>query len=301
MNRSLKISIVVVLLGVAAYFSYRFIDNWQTKRLESAKTEERKAWQEKTETLTEKIANLQEEITRLKGQVLPKDKLSEVLGKEVTEAGGQPEKQIGFEELQLQVSAFFSYLDAQEYVAAYHLKGGTRHQFDLAVRKLSLNPPILSGETSSLYSLFRNMAHFYRVLGKSRVYLIKDVLKNESDILEPVMKTFYLWFTTPNTTSKNINGRPAPKVLYEYAGYFLNTLAGRSYLLRRDSKMRILTSYYCVLLLDRANDEGVNANGIDIRPYIKYSINDIGSQIGLIYQKQYLSRLSDLSKKYQLN
>lgn len=300
MNRFLKVSIVVVLLGVAAYFSYKFIDSWQTKRLERAKIEERKAWQEKTKTLTEKIANLQEEITKLKGQVLPKDKLSEVLGKEATEAGGQPEKPIGLEELQLQVSAFFSYLDAQEYVAAYHLKGGTRHQFDLAVRKLSLNPPILSGETSSLYSLFRNMAHFYRVLGKSRVYLIKDVLKNESDILEPVMKTFYLWFTTPGKPPQKIKGRPSPKVLYEYAGYFLNTLAGRSYLLRRDSKMRILTSYYCVLLLDRANDEGLNANGIDIRPYIKYSINDISSQIGLIYQKQYLSKLADLSKKYQL-
>lgn len=301
MNQFLKISIVVVLLGVAAYFSYKYIDNWETKRLEKAKTEERKAWQEKTEDLTNKISNLQEEITKLKGQMLPQDKLKEVLGKEATEIGGQPEKQTGFEELQLQVSAFFNYLDAQEYVAAYHLEGGTRHQFDLSVKKLSLNLPILSGETSSLYSLFRNMAHFYRVLGKDRVYLIKDILKNETDILEPVMKTFYLWSTTTKDTPKNIKGRPTPKVLYEYAGYFLSTLAGRSYLLRRDSKIRILTSYYCVLLIDRANDEGLNANGIDIRPYIKFSINDISSQIGLLYQKQYISKLMDLSKKYHLH
>jgi hypothetical protein len=36
--------------------------------------------------------------------------------------------------------------------------------------------------------------------------------------------------------------------MYEYASY-LNTLGGRSYLMRRDSKVRLLTTYYCILVL----------------------------------------------------
>jgi hypothetical protein len=86
--------------------------------------------------------------------------------------------------------------------------------------------------------------------------------------------------------------------MYEYAGFLLNTLGGRSYLLRRSPKVRALTTYYCVLALDRANDEELNSKGIDIRPYIKSSLMEIKNQIGLIYQKEYIAKLSELSLKY---
>lgn len=301
MDRFLKISIVVVVLAIAAYFAYNLIDSWQAERLEAAKKEERQSWQQKTENLAKKVTDLQKEITRLKGQVLPQKKLVEIFGKEAPEAAASPGKKAKPANIALQVAAFFNYLDSQQYVARYHLPGGTRHQFNLAVAKLASNPPIITGETASLFSLFRNMAHFYRVLGKKRVSLIKDILKNESEILESVMKTFYLWFTMPDGSEIQIRERPTPKTLYEYAGYFLNTLSGRSYLLRRDSRVRILASYYCVLILDRANDAALNANGIDIRPYIESSMNDISHQLGLIYQKEYLSTLADLARKYHLS
>jgi hypothetical protein len=88
--------------------------------------------------------------------------------------------------------------------------------------------------------------------------------------------------------------------MYEYASFFMNTLGGRSYLMRRDSKARLLTTYYSILILDRANDKGMNPNGIDIRPLIASTASDIRNQKGLIYQKAYLAELSRLAEKYPM-
>ena len=37
--------------------------------------------------------------------------------------------------------------------------------------------------------------------------------------------------------------------LYEYAGYFINTLGGQSYLFRRELYLRVLIRYYCLRLV----------------------------------------------------
>ena len=89
--------------------------------------------------------------------------------------------------------------------------------------------------------------------------------------------------------------------MYEYSAFFLNTLAGRSYLLRRDSKIRILTGYYSVLILDRANEEQLNSGGLDIRPSIKSLLSDLQTQTGLIHQKEYIAELEKLADKYKVS
>ena len=109
----------------------------------------------------------------------------------------------------------------------------------------------------------------------------------------------FAWLISAESCEELMKGCPSLEVMYEYTGFFLNTLAGKSYLLRRDSKVRILTSYYCVLILDRANEENLNRHGIDIRSSIDFLLFDIISQRGFIYQKQYLTRLQALKKKYQ--
>jgi NADH:ubiquinone oxidoreductase subunit C len=246
----------------------------------------------------EKVTGLEEELASIKGETVPQQKLKEVFG---TQTGARTaEGPLSFEELEQQIKAFFTYLDEQDYVQAYELKGGTYQQFQQVIKKLSSNLPTVTGETASLYNLYRNMAHFFRVLGKKRVHLIRDILQNEADILESVMQTFYLWLT--DTSGNEVKtGRPTLNVMYAYSGFFLNTLAGKSYLYRRDSKIRRLTTYYSVLILDKANDENLNSNGIDIRPHIDFLINDIQSQIGLIHQKQYLIQLEQLGDKYKLS
>ena len=209
-----------------------------------------------------------------------------------------PQKLSGIAETERQIAAFFTYLDNQPYVQSLNLAGGSYLQYQIAIEKLSAKPPIIVGEMDSLYNMVRNVAHFYRVMGKERVLLTRQVLQNESEVMETVMKTFYQWFTMDDGGQAALKGRPSMTAMYEYAGYILNTLGGRSYLLRRNPKIRALTTYYSVLILDRANNEELNSRGIDIRPYIKSSLLEIKNQIGLIHQNEYITRLSELSLKY---
>jgi hypothetical protein len=201
-------------------------------------------------------------------------------------------------DIERHIRAFFAYLDEQPYVQAYGLQGGTYLQYQIAINKLSSNLPAVAGEMQSLYTMVRNVAYLYRVMGKKPIYLTREILQNESEVIEPVMQTFYRWYTMDEGGKPALGGRPSPATMYEYAGFLLNTLGGRSYLLRRSPKVRALTTYYCVLTLDRANDEEINSKGIDIRPYLKSSMMEIKNQIGLIYQKEYIAKLSELSLKY---
>jgi hypothetical protein len=298
MDRVIKVGIVVAIVAIVAYFGYNLFSSWHKESLETAKRQERVEWEKRTKELMEKVTGLEEELTSVKGESIPERKLKEVFGSDA--AIVKEEEPLGFEEIEQQIKAFFTYLDEQDYVQAYQFKGGTYQQFQLVLQKLSANPPSITEETTSLYNLYRNMAHFFRVMGKKRVNLTRDVLQNEGEILESAMQTFYLW-ATDETADKQKTGQPTLKTLYTYSGFFLNTLAGKSYLLRRNSKIRLLTTYYSVLILDRANDEQLNPAGIDIRPHIEFLLNDLQSQIGLIHQKQYLSELMQLADKYKMS
>jgi hypothetical protein len=251
---------------------------------------------EELETARKQVA---EDLKLLKKPVVPREKLIEIFGEESSKLLPE-EKQITLDEIERQMMAFFSYLDTQEYIKDYNLEKGSYHQFRQTVDKISAKPPVVTGEKESLYTLFKNMSPFSRALGKKRINLIKDILNNESEIIESVSRNFFLWFTINNNAGDAVNGRPSLKVLYDYSGYFLNTLAGRSYLLRRNPKTRIVTTYYCILILDKANDALLNSNGIDIRPHIKMLQTDINNQIGLVNKEQYLSELEKLNEKYRL-
>jgi len=217
-----------------------------------------------------------------------------VVKKKIADAKVQP----NLADIERQIMSFFTYLDQQPYIQAYNFEGGSYLQYQIAIKNLSSTPPIVAGEMQSLYSMVRNVAHFYRVMGKKRVYVTREILQNESEIVESIMEAFYKWFTMDSGGQATLAGRPSPEIMYEYAGYILNTLGGRSYLLRRSPKVRALITYYCVLALDRANDEELNSKGIDIRPYIKSSLMEIKNQIGLIDQKKYITKLSELNLKY---
>ena len=298
MDKVTKVGIVVVIVAIAAYFGYRLFGSWYRGSLENAKRNERIEWEKRTKELMEKVTGLEEELASIKGENIPERKLKEVFGPE--SAAVKEEEPPNFADLEQQIKAFFTYLDEQDYVQAYDLKGGTYEQFQLVLKKMAANPPLIADETASLYNLYRNMAYFFRILGKKRVNLVRDILQNEGEILESAMQTFYLWATT-NAGDKQKTGQPTLQSMYAYSAFFLNTLAGRSYLLRRDSKIRILTIYYSVLILDKANDEQLNPGGIDIRPHIAFLLNDLQTQIGLIHQKQYLAEMKQLADKYKLS
>jgi hypothetical protein len=299
-NHAVKIIVGIVILGALGFWGYKNFLDWKTESLEKAVRKEQQRWQEKTARLENEVGRLQQELETLKSATVPKEKAAAALGREPDKVY-QKERTVSFAEIEREIASFFRYLDNQSYIASYGLKGGTYREFQKAVEELAKNPPIITGEMDSLHRLLKNMAHLFRVSGKRRIKLANDILSNESDIIEPVMRLFYLWFTLKDSSRPNTERRPSLQALYEYSGYFLTTLAGRSYLLRRDSRVRTLTYYYCVLILDRANDEKLNSYGLDIRPYLQKSYDEISHQRGLVNHQTYMATLDDLKQKYKVS
>ena len=69
--------------------------------------------------------------------------------------------------------------------------------------------------------------------------------------------------------------------------------------MRRNAQLRILVSSYCLLILDKANDETLDRYGIDIRPHIKLSVSEINDTKGLMHRKQYLEKLATAEAKHE--
>jgi hypothetical protein len=97
-------------------------------------------------------------------------------------------------------------------------------------------------------------------------------------VLEHAMADFYIYYVSGDYCKNDDEPCVSLNTLYEYGGFFLNTLGGKSYLFRRTSAIRCLTDYYAVLILDRANDAEINRYGIDIRPLITRALDNITSQ-----------------------
>lgn len=194
-----------------------------------------------------------------------------------------------------QVLAFFAYLDAQPYVQAQTSDAKTYDLFVKNVAALNREFPNVPQETKSFFEMMKNISFFFRTLGKNNIALTQSVLINENDIMEPVMAAFYSWFANEDST---LQGRPELKTLYEYSNYLMNSMGGRAYLMRRSPKVRMLSMYYCVLTVDRANDMNMNYNGIDLRDYLPPLLEDMRTQLGLINRSEYISTLEALQDKY---
>jgi hypothetical protein len=198
-----------------------------------------------------------------------------------------------FEEVKTELSKVCRELETRGYIRAYNLEGSLHSRLDSLIERLAYRPPVVSGETKDLYSLLSNAAHFYRVLGKNDIRLLKDILSHEHERVEPLMAILFQYLVKGSAERKlNVNiGQ-----LYEYAGFFLNTLGGQSYLYRRDSVTRTLTKYYSVLILDMADREKMNPYGIDIRPHLKLIQEDLRNLSGLKESTVYLAKLQEIEK-----
>ncbi len=298
MDRTVKVLVIVFAVLGIGLFGYHWLSQRHSKALNVA------VEQEKADCL-KRIAELEAEINRLgdeldtQRQALPStSEMATVFGSEKP-ASPAPEEKVDCKKVTAQVAAFYQYLDSKAYLIWPGINMRAEALFEEITGKLVANPPINVGEMDQLYLLVRNVTHFYRILGKDRIELIKEILTSESAIVEPAMAVMFTWFTGCAKMSGNTQSQPSLKDLYQYACFFLNTLGGRSYLLRRDSKLRVLVNYYALLTLDMANDAKLNAYGLDIRPYLDYLFYDLRNQKGMMYRQRYLTRLNALQSKYQ--
>ena len=299
MEKPVKIIVAVLIAGIFLFLGYSLIGKWHRSKLDQALEKERAGCSEQLAQLHTQIAVIEEALDRMNSSAPPEKKLSEIFG-EKSEYLSYDTK-VDCKAIEAQIKTFFKYLENQSYMDKYKKMGSPGILYGEMVTALSSSPPMLTGEMEDLISLIRNVTHLYRSLGKVRIDAIKEILKNEADIIESVLAIFYIYSLPENRCPGKVIEVPTLEVLYQYGGYFLNTLAGRSYLLRRDSKLRVLLSYYSVLVLDRANDEMLNSAGIDIRPFIDVSYYEIGNQRALVYQKQYVTELERLREKYEMS
>lgn len=212
---------------------------------------------------------------------------------------GQPKTEEDYKELIGEINSFYEHLDQQPYMQDFELKEPSKVHFSQLLQKLVDNPPVVSRETDDLFTLLKNTAHFFRILGKENIIILKGILDREKDSFESTLKTFYILTYQPEYLEKEYSLKIPFDALYDYAGFFLNTMGGRLYLFRRDSTSRLAVSYYAILVIDRANDEGSGYHGIDLKPAINSLIEEIengGKRLRL--KEEYLDKLYDLKEKY---
>lgn len=296
----MKKILVVILVIIMAGAGYMFLKDRFEKKSQETVMKERDTWQQKTETLQKEIGSLEKKVedlgrelqTQEQGPAVDTEKQVEAFGEEVfdfygKEPGNVPAK----------IRKFFSYIDRKGYLKARGIEGTAYEYFKGIVARLQQSTPVISGETQDAYILLKNISFFFRVLGKTDVLLIKDIIAGETEIMEPTMKLFCLWMD-PSQIIEDRDRITVPlDVQYEYAAFFLQTIAGKAYLFRRDSKIRQLTTYYCILILDKANNNTLNKYGVDIRPPVFELIQDMQNYKLLADKKTYLNNLGAIKKK----
>ena len=203
------------------------------------------------------------------------------------------------EQLAAKLLVFFSHLDSEPYIADFQLNQPSLQYFNELKIKLLANPPVVTRESDDLYTILTNMAHFFRIIGRQNILLMKSILDRERDKIEDVAADLYRWTVVKQCNSDSFQMNAPLDRLYEYAGFFLNTMGGRSYLFRRDSRSRLLVNYYAILIVDRTNTENMNRYGLDIKEIIPRLIQEIEATNQLIYKEDYIDRLLDLQEKYQ--
>lgn len=198
-----------------------------------------------------------------------------------------------------ELNSFYSNLDSQQYMKNFNLEEPSKKHFSKLIQKLIDNPPIVTRETDDLFTLLKNTAHFFRIIGKDNILILKGILDRENKSFESILQSFYQLTYKPEYLQQAYSITLDADALYDYAGFFLHTMGGRLYLFRRDSNSRMAVSFYAILIIDRANDSGNSKHGIDIRPAVDSLIEEIengGKNLQL--RDSYLDTLYDLKEKY---
>jgi hypothetical protein len=262
---------------------------------------------DKKNVILEKEAPIQKEKAPLTvKETVPKEEAAEGVAEEAAE-GVELEPQISAKKkddcviLEEQVHEFFDYLDQQSYIQQLNEGVNTYERYKILIRKLSApsNFPAPTGEGRNPELIKKNIFFFFRLLRKNDIRMIKEILKNEEDTLEINLDVFYRWLMLGDRCPNQEGIRPSLDVLYHYAGFFTNTIGGRAYLFRRPTKLRLLFSYYCLLIIHETDRLGKNPLGIDIAPEIDPLIKDISINPDLQFQGDYLEHLMDIQEYYR--
>lgn len=196
------------------------------------------------------------------------------------------------------ISSFYTHLDQQPYMVTFQLKTSSDIYFSTLIQKILDSPPLVSGETDDLFNILQNTAHFFRIVGRNNILLLKSIYSHEKNSIEDILLDFYTVSRQPQHLTPRFAINVEEGALYDYAGFFLTTMGGRLYLFRQDSMLRMLVSYYSILIVDEANRSGNNRHGIDIASTLNNTIAEIEQSGAMFRLKElYLDNLYKIKER----
>ncbi len=234
---------------------------------------------------------IQAEVKEKKPEVFPVPTKEEALLKPSPEEDFCPKIEKGMAE-------FFHYLDQKKYVQRLDPNRDSYARFKDILKRSAARPPIPAGEGTDPKILIKNLYHFFHVLGRKDLKLIRMVMANEKDSMEYNLTMFYRWITLDDRCPDPEGLRPSMSVRYQYAGFFLNTTGGRAYLFRRTQGLRLLAGYYCILIVHEADKKGLNSYGIDVLPHITPLKKEISRYSEFDFQREYIEELNRIEDFY---
>lgn len=194
---------------------------------------------------------------------------------------------------------FLEYLNAKAYIRDLDLQEDVTEAFRRMLRRLEKNPPVPAGEGIEPSIMTRNIFFLYRSLTWKDIGLIKEILQKEQDTLELNLSVLYPWLMLgKDCPGIGIEG-PSFETSYLYAGFFLNTIGGRSYLFRRTPLVRLLVNYYAIRIVHEADVQGKNSYGINLVPFIQTNRQEMEGHSSLHFQRQYLKELERMEAFYR--
>ncbi|MEW6429078.1 MAG: hypothetical protein AB1568_13705 [Thermodesulfobacteriota bacterium] len=191
----------------------------------------------------------------------------------------------------------YDYLDGQPYIREYRLPSGIAGELPALFGRLLATPPEVSLAGGDPLATARAMVHLFQVLGPTDIGLLQSLLTKETGRLEFDLDNLYAWHLQP-PSCPDPTLTVSPRQAYEYAAFFLATPAGNAYLARRDGRLNLLARYYCLRIVDLANDLAINRYGIDIMKYATPLRKEIEQSATLQFQAEYLRILDGFATKY---
>jgi len=190
------------------------------------------------------------------------------------------------------IQAFMRELNGRDYIKSYDLPEGiSRHLNQIAIKLLN-NPPIITDDSTDMYTILKNSAHLYHILGPKDISLLKDIITYESEGVENILAVLYSWSTNePPCEHQHIGFSFPLEKRTIYAAFFLKTTAGAAYLKRRDPRLRALVEYYAYLTLREAASIGADIHRVDLDATRTRIREDLLAADFLLFKSDYLQQL----------
>ena len=186
---------------------------------------------------------------------------------------------------------YFQYLDENKQTDRAGKKMDSFDHFKKVVKDLEKRPPIPAGEGSSPTIMIANIFFFSRALDRKDIAFMRNIIGSDKDTMEINADMFFRWLMLDRHCPDANGCRPSFDTLYKYAGFLLNTTGGRAYMFRRSVAIRLLTTYYSLLIVHKADRLGLNQYGIDILPFIKTAKQGIGLYPDFEFKDEYMNNL----------